>query len=204
MDAHCRKQVSDTETAFHQNETQTTEAIKEAKAHCATVIQDAEATCAAVIREVEATCAECMCTIWQSHGESMQDIDREAIAEEGRDCQSFLIACGAVLWACPPEAHGILMYPLQLLTGNMSLAILLAIFPQPSTTMGESNPATPHPAVSVEPMPTLETKQQCYSPDQEATLPWPGDEEVTGTSEELPYQKQKNANPLVKLLKEGQ
>ena len=66
----------------------------------------------------------------------MQDIEREAIEEEGRDCQSFLIACGAALQACPPEAHGILMYTLQLLTGNMSLATLLAISPQPSTRMG--------------------------------------------------------------------
>ena len=49
--------------------------------------------------------------------------------------------------ACPPEACGILMYPLQLLMGNMSLAALLAIFPQLSTTMGEIAPATPCPTV---------------------------------------------------------
>ena len=32
----------------------------------------------------------------------------------------------------PLEAHGVLMYPLQLLMGNMSLVTLLAISPQPS------------------------------------------------------------------------
>ena len=36
----------------------------------------------------------------------------------------------------PPEAHLVLMYPLQLLMGNISLAALLAISPQPSTKWG--------------------------------------------------------------------
>ena len=34
IDAHCRKQVWDFETTFHQNEAQTTKAIKKARAHC--------------------------------------------------------------------------------------------------------------------------------------------------------------------------
>ena len=66
----------------------------------------------------------------------MQDIERETIEEEGRDCQSFLTACGVPLQACPPEACEILMYPLPLLMGNMSLAALLAISTQLSTAMG--------------------------------------------------------------------
>ena len=57
MGAHCRKQVLDFKTAFHQNEAQITKAIKEVRAHCATPIQDTEATCAAAIREAESTCA---------------------------------------------------------------------------------------------------------------------------------------------------
>ena len=204
IDAHCRKQVSDTKTTFHQNEAQTAEVIKEVRAHCTTVIWDAKAMCAAAIREAEATCADCVCTIQQSHGESMQDIEREVIEEEGRDHQSVLIACWAALQACPPEAHGILMYPLQLLTGNMTLATLLAIFSQPSTKMGEPTPVTPHPTASVVPTLTLGIKQWHHSPDQEATSPRSGEEEATGTSEEPPHQKQKNVNPLMKLLKEGQ
>ena len=86
---------------------------------------------------------------------------------EGRDCQSFLTACRAALQACPSEACGILMHPLQLLTGNMSLAALLAISPQPSTAMGESAPATPHPTASVAPMP----KWWHHSSGEEATEP---------------------------------
>ena len=59
----------------------------------------------------------------------MQDLECEAIEKEGQDCQSFLEACGVALQACPPEAHGVLMYPLQLVTGNMSLADLLSTTP---------------------------------------------------------------------------
>ena len=56
-------------------------------------------------------------------------MEREAIEEEGRNCQSFLTACRVALQVCPPEACGVLMCPLQLLMGNMSLAALLAITP---------------------------------------------------------------------------
>ena len=133
----------------------------------------------------------------------MQDIEREAIEEEGTDHQSFLTVCGVALQACPPEACGILMYPLQLLTGNMSLAALLAISPQPSTNMGKPNPATPYPTASAALMPTSGTKQQCPPPNQEVTSPWSVDEEATWTSEQLPHQKQKNRKPLAKLLKGG-
>ena len=38
IDAHCRKQVSDTKTAFHQNKAQTTKVIKEVRACYATAI----------------------------------------------------------------------------------------------------------------------------------------------------------------------
>ena len=167
IDTHHRKKVLDPKTIFHQNEAQTAKAIKEVRAHCTTVIQDAEATCTAAIREAEATCADCACTPQQSHGECMQDIEREAIEEEGRDCQSFLTACGAALQTCAPEACGIFMYPLQLLMGNISLAALLAISPQLSTAMGESAPATPHPTVLVVPIP----KWQHHSSGEEATGP---------------------------------
>ena len=106
----------------------------------------------------------------QSHSDSMQGLKREATEEEGRDNQSFLTACGVVLQVCPPEVHGVLMLPLQLLTGNMSLAALLAI-PQPSTATGE--PA--HPTAST----ALTLKLQCHSSREEATGPATPNEEPT-------------------------
>ena len=106
MDSHQRRLVSNTKTALHQSKAKATEAIKEAKAHCAAVIQDAEATHAVAIREVEITCAGHTCTLQQSLGESMQDLECKAIEKEGQDCQSFLEACRVALQACPPKPMG--------------------------------------------------------------------------------------------------
>ena len=80
------------------------------------------------------------------------------------------------------------MYPLQLLTGNMSLAALLAISPQSSTAMGEPAPETPHPTVLAAPT----SKQQCCSSGEEATGPATPTEEPT-------HQKQKEGKFLMGL-----
>ena len=129
MGSHQRRLVSNTETTLHQNEAKAAKAIKEAKAQCAAMIWDAEATCTVIIREAETACVGHTHILQQSHGESMQDLEHEAIDKEGWDCQSFLEACRAALQACPPEAHRVFMFPLQLVTGNMSLAALLATTP---------------------------------------------------------------------------
>ena len=129
MDACHRKQVSDTKASFCKNEAQKTEAIQEAKAQCTTMVQEAEATCATAIQEVETTCADHAHTLQQAHKDSMEGLEREGIKEEKRDCQSFLTACGVALQVFPPRSPWVLMYPLQLLMGNMSFAALLAISP---------------------------------------------------------------------------
>ena len=56
----------------------------------------------------------------------MQKLEHEALAEEGHNCQAFMEATGTTLWDCPFKAHGVLMCPLQLLTGNVPLATMLA------------------------------------------------------------------------------
>ena len=83
----------------------------------------------------------------------------------------------------------------------MSLAALLAISPQLSTTMWEPAPANPHPTTSAEPVPSSGIKWQCHLPNQEVTSPCSGDEHSAGRSEELPHHKQRNGVPLAKLLK---
>ena len=98
-------------------------------------------------------------------------IGREAIEEEGQDHQSFLTACGTVLQACPPEACGVLMYPLQLLMGNMSFAALLALSPQLSTTVEEPAPATPHPTMSAAPTPSWESNSDTTHPGRGQLVP---------------------------------
>ena len=41
------------------------------------------------------------------------------LAKEECTCLSFLEVCGAALRACPMEAHGVLLHPLQVLMGNI-------------------------------------------------------------------------------------
>ena len=60
----------------------------------------------------------------------MQHLEIEAIEEDGKDCLSFLIACGTALLTSPPEAHGVLMTPFHLLMGNVPLANLLNVPPR--------------------------------------------------------------------------
>ena len=83
MDSHWRRLVSNTKTALHQNEAKAAKAIKEVKVHCTTAIQDAEAMCRVTIREVETTCVGHTCTLQQSLGESMQDLECKALEKKG-------------------------------------------------------------------------------------------------------------------------
>ena len=83
IDTHCKKQVLDFEMAFCQNEAQTTEAIREVKAHCGAAIREAQATCATAFREAETTCADHAYTIQQLHSNTMQCLEREAIEGGG-------------------------------------------------------------------------------------------------------------------------
>ena len=120
------------------------------------------------------------------------------LEEEGCDCQAFMEACSATLQACPLKAHGVLMYTLQLLTGNVPLAAMLATTPHPATTGREPLPTASPPTVSRMLASQTGTKQQCQSSDQEAMMPRPEEEEAAGldiTMEEHPYQKQRGEAP---------
>ena len=182
MDAHRRKEVSDFQMDLHQNKAQMTEIIREAeavhatavrevKAHCANIIQDAKATCARTIREVETASTEHAHTLQQAHRDSMEGLEREAIEEEEQDCQSFLIICQVALQICPPGTHGVLMYPLQLLMGNMSFATLLAIPLQESIAREEPTPVISCLATLVAPVPSSGMKWQYHLPDPVACPP---------------------------------
>ena len=153
---------------------------------------------AAAIREAESTTKEeetyhkiavkeaetCHATqahdLEQSHKESVLTLECEVLAEEGHDHQVFVEACGAALWACPLKAHGVLIYPLLLLTGNVPLAAMLATTPQLATVGGEPPLTTSPPTVSRMLTPPTGTKWQCQSSDQEATASRPEEGEAAG------------------------
>ena len=71
--------MSDFEMAFCQNKAKTTEAIREAKAHCGAAIKEAEACCTTDIREAEAHCVDHAHSIQQLHSDRMQCLERESI-----------------------------------------------------------------------------------------------------------------------------
>ena len=91
------------------------------------------------IREVETTCANHAYTLQQFLGESMQELEHEAIEKEGQDHQSFLDACGVALQTVPLKPMGY-SYPLQLVTGNMSLDGLLETTPNQPLQSGNLPP----------------------------------------------------------------
>ena len=107
------------------------------------------------------------------------------------------------LHVCSLEAWGVLMCPLQLLMGNMSLATLLAIPPQALTTTKEPTPLISCPTNQATPRPSSGIKWWHHSPNWVACLPQPT-EEIAEISEEPLHQKWKDRMPLKKLLKGGQ
>ena len=189
-----------------QNEAQTTKAIKEAQVQCAAAIRETDTHYEVTVKEVEAPCATQAQALEKSHKERMLKLEHEALAEEGHDCQTFMEACSTALQVCPFEAHGVLMYPLQLLTSNMQLAAMLATTPQ-LAPMGRELPSTAcPPTVSRMPAPPSRAKWQHCSSNQEAMMPRPEEEEVASldiTLEEHPHQRGGRGETLARLLKES-
>ena len=170
VDAHQQRLISESEIPHHQNETKASKAINGVEAHYMVALHntmaiyaaamrkveathsastiEVEATYATTVREAEAARAVQTSKLQQTHLETMQALEDEALKEERHSCQSFLQACGAALQACPHKALGILMYPIHLLTGNMSLTGLLTGAPQLTIssrdpTSSPSNPRRP-------------------------------------------------------------
>ena len=110
---------------MQQCEAQATKAIQEVESLCAATIKEAEAHHMAKIKEVEDHCTAQVHALQQSHREGTLNFKHKALEKEEHTCLSFLEACGAAIRACPMEAHGVLLYPLQLLIGNILQASLL-------------------------------------------------------------------------------
>ena len=116
---------------LHQNNSETMESIKEARAICAHATQDAEALCSATVKEAKATCthtiqeAKTLCStairdaeIWgasqadslqQRHDKTIQHLEEQVIQEEGKSQIDILSACQAAIQASPVEHRGVLV-----------------------------------------------------------------------------------------------
>ena len=227
LDAHQWRLISDTETALHQNEAKATKtikvvkayymaticeaedlhvmAIREAETNCSTSIMEAEGGHVTAIREVEAACVAHALDLQQTHGETIWALENEAIKEDRWAHQSFLQACRVALWTCPVEALGVLMYPIQLLTGNMSLTGLLMATPQQTINLRGPIPSPScckrlTMAVPCSKRPTMAahsmgTKWPHSSPGHDMGLDW-SREKPTSCPKEPPQWRWKEGDPL--------
>ena len=178
--------ISETEISHCQNETDTSEAIREIKTQYAIAIGDAKSTYGTAIRKVEAihlastskvevtsatgirkakaaNAAQASRLQWQ-HQEAMQNLEEEALKEEKHAHQSFLWACGAAFQACPNDTLVKLMCPLHLLMGNPSLPRNLMVT-SPFTARLRNPVTSPHcPSRPTTVVPSPRAKQ-CQSPE---------------------------------------
>ena len=176
------------------------------------------------VREAIAHCSTAATALKEAYKSNVMALEWEAKAEEGKEHQAFAEAFWAVMKACPPEAQGTLMYPLQLLTGNVLLAALMGmttvaqlqamegitttpkVTPQ-LVTMGRELPLTVSPpTVPRMPIPPSRTKWQHPSSNQDTAASRAEEEEVAGSDvfqEEHPHWKWKERRPLAKLFKES-
>ena len=178
-DSCCKELELNAELVVHLNEAQAVKAIKEADVHHA-----------ATIKEAEVHHTTTVCALQQTHREYMLMLECQVKAEEGWDCQDFVEVFGVALQACLPKTCGALMYPLQLLTGDVLSATILGMLATAqkwAVADGGQTPAASIPNVSEMPAPQAGAKWWCHSSNQrqeeEETV------ELDDTPEEHPPQR---------------
>ena len=97
IDAHWQKLVWELSMTLHQNNSKTTESIKEAKAICSHSIQEAETLYSTAIREAEAWGTSQAGSLQQLHAKTIQHLEEEAIEEKSKGELNFLSG----LLSCP-------------------------------------------------------------------------------------------------------
>ena len=203
---------------LHQNDSETTESIKEARAICTHATQDAEALCSTTVKEAKATWT---CTIWEAealcsatirdveiwgasqadslqwrHAKTIQHLEEQVIQEEGESQIDFLSACQAAIQASPVELKGMLVASYHVLMGQAPTShpftLSQGAFPteQPSAPAAPSSPVPEH-----SPGP----KQQHPSPDPVDNMPL-GRTTSKATPEGPPSSKWQEIPPLHKVL----
>ena len=171
IDAHWQKLVFDFSMILQQNESETLESIKEAKAQCDCSIKEAEAHCSLAIQKAESWGAAQACSIQQSHTEDVQHVEEECLEEEKRDQLNFLSTCQATLNTIPPESHGVLIAPYYLLLGHVPMSSLFTIPPGASPCQQGSVPGVSCPSAFTVPGPLPRPKWWHHSPDLAGSLP---------------------------------
>ena len=175
-------------------------AIREVEAAHSASSREVEVICATAVRKVEAASTAQMSKLQQVHQETIQTLEDEAIKEEKHAHQSFLWAFGAALQACPNKALGVLMYPINLLTGNMSLTSLLMAAWQLIIRSRDPIPSPSYPRRPTITTHSTGTKWQ-HLPGCDVELDPSGDVEPISCPGELPQQRWKEEDPLAEHLR---
>ena len=182
IDACQQKLFSDFSMTLCQNESDTTESIKEAKvvcthsikeveANCAHSIKEAETHCSTAIREAESQGASQAGSIQQSHAKDIQHLKEEAIEEESKGQLNFLSTCQAALRDSSPKSHGVWIASYHVLLGNVLMSHFFKISQGTSPSQQGSIPGASSPSVPTAPQPSSRPKQQHHSPDPLDVLP---------------------------------
>ena len=157
----------------------------EEEAACSASAMEAEVICATAVRKAEVASVAQTSKLQQAHQETIQTLEEKTIKEEKCGYQSFLWDCGVAIWACPNKSHGVLMYSIQLLTGNMSLTSLLTAAPQLTIRSRDPISSPSHPRRLATTTHSTGTKQQ-HLPGCEAELDPSGDVEPVSHPGEPP------------------
>ena len=180
IDAHWWKLVWEMGMSLCQNDSETTESNKEAKAICTHSTQEAETLCSTTIKEAKATCAQsiqeaktlCFKTVrdaeaWgasqadslhQTHTKSIQHLEEQAIQEEGKSQLDFLFACQAAIQASPVELCSMLVASYHILMGQAPMSHQFNLSQGASSTEQVSAPVAPSSlGLSIHPNPSGNT-----------------------------------------------
>ena len=173
IEAHQQKLVWELGMDLCQNDSETTESIKEANATCTRSIQEAETVCSMAFINAEA---------W---GASQVDSLQQTIKEESKGQLDFLSACQAALQASPVELHSTLVASYHILLGQAPMSHPFSLS-QGASSEQVSAPVAPSPPV---PEHSRRPKWQHPSPDLVDVLP-PSGTMSKATPEGLPSSKQ--------------
>ena len=199
----CPKTIWDVETHWtvliSEAEVWHTTHIKEIDDDCTCALAEAENCCSTAIREAESSGTSKTYSIQQSHAKDIQCLEAEAIEEEGKDCLTFLAACGTAFRASPPKACGIMVTPFHLLLGNAPTSTLLTIPLGVSPPEQEPAPQTPPFSAPAAGGPSPQSKWWHNLPDQ-AGPQSPSGATSKVTPEEPPHSKWKEEMPFHKAL----
>ena len=124
-------------------------------------------------------CATAACALQQAHRDSVLALECKAKAEEGQDHHTFMIAFGVAIGACLAKSHGTLLYPLQLLTGDVPLAAILGMLATAQLwAISDRGSVSAAPTPSVSGTPALQVGIKCQHCSSDQGVPTSRQDEV--------------------------